>query len=50
VDNQVAGLVEVWQDPTRNPKAQRGFLQFVVRMAELASGYARKATGGGASL
>lgn len=48
VDKQVAGLVEVWQDPARSPEAQRGFLQFVKLMADLASGYASKAGGGGA--
>ncbi|MCI0459174.1 MAG: efflux RND transporter periplasmic adaptor subunit [Gemmataceae bacterium] len=41
VDKQVEGLVEVWQDPHRGPDAQRGFLQFLVRMAGLASGYTR---------
>jgi hypothetical protein len=41
VDKQVAGLVEVWQDPTRGPEAQRGFLHFVVRMTGLASSYTR---------
>jgi multidrug efflux pump subunit AcrA (membrane-fusion protein) len=41
VDKQVAGLVEVWQDPDRNPNAQQGFLHFVTRMAELASAYTR---------
>lgn len=41
VDKQIAGLVEVWQDADRNPNAQRGFLQFLVRMAELASSYTR---------
>jgi hypothetical protein len=41
VDKQVAGLVELWQDPSRAPEAQRGFLQFLVRMAGLASGYTR---------
>src|SRR5262249_18056030 len=41
VDKQVAGLVEVWQDPNRGPDAQRGFLQFMVKMANLAAGYAR---------
>jgi hypothetical protein len=48
VDEQVAGLVEVWQDPAHSPGAQRGMLRFTVCMAELASGYARKAAGGGA--
>ena len=41
VDKNVAGLVEVWQDPNRGPDAQRGFLQFIVRMSGLASGYTR---------
>lgn len=41
VDKQVAGLVEVWQDADRNPEAQRGFLNFLTRMAELASSYTR---------
>jgi multidrug efflux pump subunit AcrA (membrane-fusion protein) len=41
VDKQVAGLIEIWQDPERSPDAQRGFLQFLVRMAELASSYTR---------
>jgi multidrug efflux pump subunit AcrA (membrane-fusion protein) len=41
VDKQVAGLVEVWQDADRNPNAQQGFLNFVARMAELASAYTR---------
>lgn len=41
VDKQVVGLVEIWQDPHRNPEAQRGFLQFLARMAELASIYIR---------
>jgi hypothetical protein len=46
VDQQVAGLVEVWQDATRGPDAQRGFLQFMLRMANLASELARKAAAG----
>jgi hypothetical protein len=41
VDKQVMGLVEIWQDPHRGADAQRGFLQFLVRMAGLAAGYAR---------
>ncbi len=41
VDKQIEGLVEVWQDPHRGADAQRGFLQFLVRMASLASGYTR---------
>jgi hypothetical protein len=41
VDKQVAGVVEVWQDPRHNPEALPGFLQFVVRMATLAAVYLR---------
>ena len=41
VDKNVAGLVEIWQDPDRNPNAQQGFLQFLQRMAGLASSYTR---------
>lgn len=40
-DKQVAGIVEVWQEPKRGGDAQRGFLQFMVRMASLAAGYTR---------
>jgi hypothetical protein len=40
-DKQLAGLVEIWQDPNRGPDAQRGFLQFCVRMSSLAAGYTR---------
>ena len=41
VDKQVAGLVEVFHSPDRNLGAQHGFLQFLTRMADLASGYTR---------
>jgi hypothetical protein len=41
VDNQVDGLLEVWQAPDRHPNAIRGFLEFMMRMAELATRYAR---------
>src|SRR5262249_25095013 len=41
VDKQVAGLIEVWQTPNRHPEAINGFLQFLTRMAELASLYTR---------
>jgi hypothetical protein len=41
VDKQVAGLVEIWQDPNRGPEAQRGFLNFMVKMAAMASSYTR---------
>lgn len=40
-DKQVVGIVEIWQDPNRGADAQRGFLQFMVRMSGLASGYTR---------
>jgi hypothetical protein len=41
VEKQTIGLIEIWQDPSRGPDAQRGFLQFVLRMASLASHYTR---------
>ena len=41
VEKQVAGFVEVWQDPDRSPQAQRGFLQFMVDLAEYASAFLR---------
>jgi hypothetical protein len=41
VDNQVAGLVEVWQAPDRHHNAIRGFLEFMVKMAELATRFTR---------
>jgi hypothetical protein len=41
VEKQVAGLLEVWQDPRHGPDAQRGYLQFLVRMAAFASSYVR---------
>ena len=41
-DKQAAGLLEVWQDPNRGNDVQRGFLQFMMRMASLASGYVHK--------
>src|SRR5207248_4791886 len=41
VNNQVAGLVEVWQAPDRHPSAIQGFMQFLIHMAELASRYLR---------
>jgi hypothetical protein len=37
-DKQVAGIIEVWHQPMREPDQ---FLQFLVRMAALASGYTR---------
>src|SRR5262249_49947008 len=41
VDKQVAGLIELFRAADRSPAAQRGFLQFLVKMAELASAYTR---------
>jgi hypothetical protein len=41
VEGVVVGLVEVWQDPRHSPDALPGFLQFLVRMAGLASLYVR---------
>ncbi|MBI3408448.1 MAG: hypothetical protein HY040_08830 [Planctomycetes bacterium] len=40
-DKQVAGLVEIWQDANRGQDAQRGFLQFAMRMAGLAASFTR---------
>src|SRR6185312_11089565 len=40
-DKAVVGLIEIFQDPNRPPAAQQGLLQFVVRMAGLASAYTR---------
>jgi hypothetical protein len=41
VENQVDGLLEVWQSPDRNPAAINGFLQFMTEMSQLASRYLR---------
>ena len=41
VEKQIEGIVEIWQDPNRGPDAQRGFLQFLIRMSGLASAYTR---------
>jgi hypothetical protein len=41
VDAQVAGLLEVWQAPDRHPNAIPGFINFMARMAELATRYIR---------
>lgn len=40
-DKAVVGLIEVFQDPRRPAAAQQGLLQFLVRMASLASAYTR---------
>lgn len=41
IEKQIAGLVEIFQDPERPPEAMRGFLRFVAEMAELASRFIR---------
>lgn len=41
IDRQVAGILEVWQEPDRSPQAQRGFLQFMVDLSEYAASYLR---------
>lgn len=41
VDKQVAGLVEVWQDPNRGHDAQAGFLNFIQQLSGLAASYTR---------
>jgi hypothetical protein len=41
VDKQAAGVIEVWQNANRHPDAIQGFLQFLVRMADLCSLYTR---------
>jgi hypothetical protein len=41
VEQNISGLVEVWQQPGRNPQAIPGFLQFLGRLAHLASIYMR---------
>jgi hypothetical protein len=41
VDKQVAGLVEVWQDPRLNPTAFRNQSQFLVQVSALATVYTR---------
>jgi hypothetical protein len=40
-DKNLVGLLEVFQDPKRGLDAQRGFLNFMVRMTALAGGYLR---------
>ena len=41
VDKQVAGLVEVWQDPRLNPNALRNQTQFLIQVSALATVYTR---------
>ncbi|HYV39480.1 MAG TPA: hypothetical protein VE988_27570 [Gemmataceae bacterium] len=38
-NKEVAGIIEVWQDPKRPVDAYRGFLQFMVKMAGYAAGF-----------
>jgi hypothetical protein len=40
-ENQVVGLIEVWQNPDRHPQAIKGFLQFMQTMADMAARYTR---------
>jgi hypothetical protein len=40
-DKNLVGLLEVFQDPKRGLDAQRGFLNFMVRMTAYAAGYLR---------
>ncbi len=41
VNQQTAGIIEVWQQPNRPPQAITGWLQFMTYMAELCSRYQR---------
>ena len=41
VNQQTAGLIEVWQNANRPPQAITGYLQFMTYMAELSSRYQR---------
>jgi len=41
LNNAVVGLLEVWQDPRHSPDALPGFLQFLIKMAGLASLFVR---------
>jgi hypothetical protein len=41
VNQQTAGLIEVWQGPNRPAQAVTGYLQYMTFMAELASRYQR---------
>jgi hypothetical protein len=40
-DKNLTGLIEIWQDPNRGIEAQRGFLNFIVRMTAYATAYTR---------
>ncbi|HEY7329472.1 MAG TPA: hypothetical protein VH592_17670 [Gemmataceae bacterium] len=41
VNQQCAGLIEIWQNANRPPQAITGYLQFMTYMAELSSRYQR---------
>jgi hypothetical protein len=41
VNQQAAGLIEVWQQANRPPQAMTGYLQYMTYMADLASRYQR---------
>jgi biotin carboxyl carrier protein len=41
INQQCAGLIEVWQNANRPPQAITGYLQFMTYMAELSSRYQR---------
>jgi hypothetical protein len=41
VNQQPAGIIEVWQDANRPPQAVAGYLQYMTYMAELSSRYQR---------
>jgi hypothetical protein len=41
VNQQCAGLIEIWQNGNRPPQATAGYLQFMTYMAELSSRYQR---------
>lgn len=41
VEREVVGLLEIWQDPRHSAEAMPGFLEFMKRMAGLASTYTR---------
>jgi hypothetical protein len=41
LDKQVAGLLEIWQDPKHGAESQRGYLQFMMRMGGFVAGYLR---------
>lgn len=39
VDGKVVGLIEVFQDASRNPDAQKGFFMFIQKMTEIVSAH-----------